>query len=93
MDLSGANIILSAENSKCFMGKSYFVLRFFSGRRGLVLFVQTPVADERADHKTDACDDEWEAEDLSHVESHAFLEINLFFLDEFDEEAECEDEG
>ena len=55
--------------------------------------MQTPVADERSDHKDDACDDEGEAEELSHVESHAFLEVHLLFLDEFDEEAEGEDEG
>lgn len=67
--------------------------QFLSCRRGFFLFVQTSGADERANHKSDASDDEGQAEELSHVERHAFLEVHLFFLDEFDEEAEGEDEG
>ena len=44
-------------------------------------------------HAPAAEEDEGEAEELSHVEDHAALEIDLLFLEELDEEAEGEDGG
>ena len=43
-------------------------------------------------HTGYADDDEWDAQQLAHIEQHARLEINLYVLCVLDEEAECEDE-
>ena len=44
-------------------------------------------------HAGNAKDDEWNAQQLSHVENHARLEVNLYILGVFYEEAERENEG
>ena len=44
-------------------------------------------------HAPTAEEDEGDAEELTHVESHAALEIDLLLLEELDEEAEGEDGG
>ena len=43
-------------------------------------------------HAGDADDDEGNREKLAHIEGHTSLEVNLYILRVFDEEAEREDE-